>query len=174
VRGDALSLVVIDKLPFAPPDDPVLAARLDSLAREGGNPFLDYQLPQAVISLKQGAGRLIRDETDRGGSSSVIAGSFRSRTVGESSRALPPMKLVRELDKVLRLSPPVRNRSERRLRQRPADPKSAAELGERVFRLRAVGKIFPQDPLGVVAQLGHAEHVVGLDHDEERLFLRRA
>ena len=66
VRGGALSLVVIDKLPFAPPDDPVLAARLDALAREGGNPFMDYQLPAAVIALKQGAGRLIRDETDRG------------------------------------------------------------------------------------------------------------
>ena len=66
VRGRALSLVVIDKLPFAPPDDPVLAARLDALARRGGNPFMDYQLPTAVISLKQGAGRLIRDETDRG------------------------------------------------------------------------------------------------------------
>ncbi len=66
VRGRALSLVVIDKLPFAPPDDPVLAARLDALARRGGNPFMDHQLPSAVISLKQGAGRLIRDETDRG------------------------------------------------------------------------------------------------------------
>ena len=66
VRGRALSLVVIDKLPFAPPDDPVLAARLDALAKRGGNPFMDYQLPTAVISLKQGAGRLIRDEADRG------------------------------------------------------------------------------------------------------------
>ena len=66
VRGRALSVVVIDKLPFAPPDDPVLAARLDAISRRGGNPFMDYQLPSAVISLKQGAGRLIRDETDRG------------------------------------------------------------------------------------------------------------
>ena len=66
VRGRALSVVVIDKLPFAPPDDPVLAARLDAIAKRGGNPFMDYQLPSAVISLKQGAGRLIRDETDRG------------------------------------------------------------------------------------------------------------
>lgn len=66
VRGRALSLVVIDKLPFAPPDDPVLAARLDAIARRGGNPFMDYQLPAAVISLKQGAGRLIRDARDRG------------------------------------------------------------------------------------------------------------
>ena len=66
VRGRALSVVVIDKLPFAPPDDPVLAARLDAIAKRGGNPFMDYQLPSAVISLKQGAGRLIRDESDRG------------------------------------------------------------------------------------------------------------
>jgi len=56
VRGDALSLVVIDKLPFAPPTTRLLAARLEALEREGGNPFLDYQLPHAVISLKQGAG----------------------------------------------------------------------------------------------------------------------
>ncbi len=66
VPGDALSLVVIDKLPFAPPDDPLLAARLERLRAEGGNPFMDWQLPQAAISLKQGAGRLIRTETDRG------------------------------------------------------------------------------------------------------------
>lgn len=66
VRGDALSVVVIDKLPFAPPDDPVMQARLDALRKSGGNPFMDYQLPQAAIALKQGAGRLIRDETDRG------------------------------------------------------------------------------------------------------------
>ena len=66
VRGDALSLVVIDKLPFSAPDDPVLAARIDMLNREGRNAFLEYQLPQAVITLKQGAGRLIRDEHDRG------------------------------------------------------------------------------------------------------------
>ena len=66
VPGNALSLVVIDKLPFAPPDDPLLAARLTKLRDEGGNPFIDWQLPQAAISLKQGAGRLIRTETDRG------------------------------------------------------------------------------------------------------------
>ncbi len=66
VKGDALSLVVIDKLPFAPPDDPVLAARIDAIAKSGGNPFMQYQVPHAAITLKQGAGRLIRDETDRG------------------------------------------------------------------------------------------------------------
>ncbi|MFC3714967.1 ATP-dependent DNA helicase [Luteimonas soli] len=66
VAGDALSVVVIDKLPFAAPDDPVFEARLDAIRRAGGNPFRDEQLPQAVIALKQGVGRLIRTETDRG------------------------------------------------------------------------------------------------------------
>jgi ATP-dependent DNA helicase DinG len=66
VRGEALSCVIIDKLPFAPPDDPVLSARIDKMNQEGRNAFMQYQLPYAVITLKQGAGRLIRDETDRG------------------------------------------------------------------------------------------------------------
>lgn len=66
VRGEALSAVIIDKLPFAPPDDPVTAARIDKLNAEGRNAFMEYQLPYAVITLKQGAGRLIRDEKDRG------------------------------------------------------------------------------------------------------------
>lgn len=66
VAGEALSLVLIDKLPFAAPDDPVLEARLDHIRRNGGNPFLHWQLPSAVIAFKQGVGRLIRSETDRG------------------------------------------------------------------------------------------------------------
>jgi len=66
VAGEALTVVAIDKLPFAAPDDPVLEARLDSLRRRGGNPFVDWQLPTAVIALKQGAGRLIRTHADRG------------------------------------------------------------------------------------------------------------
>jgi ATP-dependent DNA helicase DinG len=66
VRGEALSCVVIDKLPFASPGDPVLQARIDALKKRGGNPFMEYQVPQAAIALKQGAGRLIRDEEDRG------------------------------------------------------------------------------------------------------------
>ena len=66
VRGKALSLVVIDKLPFAAPDDPVLAARLDALEKAGQSAFHSYQVPQAAITLKQGAGRLIRAETDQG------------------------------------------------------------------------------------------------------------
>ncbi|MBK8815279.1 MAG: ATP-dependent DNA helicase [Methylococcaceae bacterium] len=66
VRGEALSCVIIDKLPFASPGDPVLKARLDAIAEYGGNPFFEYQIPAAVIALRQGIGRLIRDETDRG------------------------------------------------------------------------------------------------------------
>jgi ATP-dependent DNA helicase DinG len=66
VVGEALSVVVIDKLPFAAPDDPVYEARLEAIRSQGGNPFRDEQLPQAVIALKQGVGRLIRSESDRG------------------------------------------------------------------------------------------------------------
>jgi ATP-dependent DNA helicase DinG len=66
VKGEALSIVAIDKLPFASPDDPLLKARLEGIRRNGGNPFLEYQLPQAVLALKQGVGRLIRDVDDFG------------------------------------------------------------------------------------------------------------
>jgi ATP-dependent DNA helicase DinG len=66
VRGEALSCVIIDKLPFSSPGDPVLQARLDAMKEQGLNPFMDFQVPQAVISLKQGVGRLIRDVNDRG------------------------------------------------------------------------------------------------------------
>ncbi len=96
VRGEALSLVVIDKLPFAPPDDPVLAARLEALEREGRNPFADYQLPRAAIALKQGAGRLIRDEADRGVLVICDPRLF-SKSYGRRILAsLPPMRLSRE------------------------------------------------------------------------------
>jgi ATP-dependent DNA helicase DinG len=66
VRGEALSLVIIDKLPFAPPDDPVLAARIAEMNKQGRNAFMEFQLPRTIINLKQGAGRLIRDENDKG------------------------------------------------------------------------------------------------------------
>ncbi len=66
VRGEALSCVIIDKLPFASPGDPVMQARIDAIRNSGGQPFMDYQLPRAVIALKQGVGRLIRDVSDRG------------------------------------------------------------------------------------------------------------
>ena len=94
VRGEALSLVVIDKLPFAPPDDPVLAARIEKMSREGRSAFLEYQLPEAVITLKQGAGRLIRDETDRGVlmlcDPRLISRGYGKRVLA----SLPPMKLT--------------------------------------------------------------------------------
>jgi ATP-dependent DNA helicase DinG len=100
VRGEALSVVVIDKLPFAPPDDPVLAARIDALRAAGGNPFTEFQLPQAILQLKQGAGRLIRDETDRG-VLMLCDPRLYSRPYGRLVRAsLPPMKPTRELAEV--------------------------------------------------------------------------
>ncbi|HTJ97692.1 MAG TPA: ATP-dependent DNA helicase [Rhodocyclaceae bacterium] len=95
VRGEALSLVVIDKLPFAPPDDPVLSARIEHLRKQGGNPFFDYQLPHAVISMKQGAGRLIRDETDRG-VLMVCDPRMIDKPYGRKIwQSLPPMKRTR-------------------------------------------------------------------------------
>ena len=66
MRGQALSCVIIDKLPFAAPDDPVLQARLKLMQEQGRNPFLEYQVPEAVIALKQGIGRLLRDSSDYG------------------------------------------------------------------------------------------------------------
>ena len=97
VRGEALSLVIIDKLPFAPPDDPVLSARIEKINREGGNAFMEYQLPHAVISLKQGAGRLIRDETDRG-VLMVCDPRLTTKSYGRKIwQSLPPMRRTRHL-----------------------------------------------------------------------------
>ncbi|MBC7700708.1 ATP-dependent DNA helicase [Aquabacterium sp.] len=101
VKGDALTLVVIDKLPFAPPDDPVLAKRLELLEQEGGNPFMEHQVPQAIIALKQGAGRLIRSETDRG---VLMIGDVRliEKPYGKRIwQSLPPMKRSRKEDEVV-------------------------------------------------------------------------
>ena len=100
VPGAALSVVIIDKLPFAPPDDPLLAARLEQMRAEGGNPFFDYQLPQAVIALKQGAGRLIRTETDRG-VLMICDPRLTDKPYGKRIwRSLPPMRRTRELKDV--------------------------------------------------------------------------
>ena len=101
VRGEALSLVVIDKIPFAPPDDPVLAARIEQMRQQGRNPFMEYQLPRAVINVKQGAGRLIRDETDRG-VLMICDPRLLSKPYGRRVwQSLPPMRRTRELSEVI-------------------------------------------------------------------------
>ncbi len=92
VIGEALTLVVIDKLPFAAPDDPVMEARSDVLRKSGGNPFMQLYLPQAVIALKQGAGRLIRDVNDRG-ALVICDPRIRTKSYGSMFRhSLPPMR----------------------------------------------------------------------------------
>jgi ATP-dependent DNA helicase DinG len=106
VRGEALSCVIIDKLPFASPGDPVLQARIDALRRGGGNPFHDFQLPQAVIALKQGAGRLIRDARDRG-VLVVCDPRLLSRSYGHAFlNSLPPMARTRDIEDVRRFFAP--------------------------------------------------------------------
>jgi len=101
VMGEALSLVIIDKLPFAPPNDPVMVARSNLLRQHGGNPFMELFLPQAVITLKQGAGRLIRDIHDRG---VLVICDRRLSTMGYGSiflESLPPMQQTTDRDRVV-------------------------------------------------------------------------
>src|SRR6266403_1923092 len=96
VKGEALSIVAIDKLPFASPDDPLLKARLEGIRRRGGNPFFEYQLPQAVLALKQGVGRLIRDCDDFG---VIVIGDPRLKTKAYGRvflEALPPSPVIAE------------------------------------------------------------------------------
>ncbi|WP_334108547.1 ATP-dependent DNA helicase [Methylobacillus sp.] len=102
VRGEALSAVIIDKLPFAPPDDPVLAARIDKMNAEGKNAFMEYQLPYAVITLKQGAGRLIRDESDRG-VLMICDPRLISKPYGRRIwQSMPPMRRTRDVEDVVK------------------------------------------------------------------------
>ncbi|WP_370682462.1 ATP-dependent DNA helicase [Comamonas sp. GB3 AK4-5] len=113
IPGDALQLVVIDKLPFPPPDDPLVEARSRQLERLGRNPFADYVLPEAALALKQGVGRLIRTETDRG---IVVVADARLRTMGYGRSLLKTLPAMRWLDQeadwqaalqaLLRPSPP--------------------------------------------------------------------
>ncbi|AHG73544.1 ATP-dependent helicase [Mannheimia sp. USDA-ARS-USMARC-1261] len=101
VRGDDLSLVIIDKLPFTSPDEPLLKARMEDCKLQGGDPFNDIQIPEAVITLKQGVGRLIRDVTDRG---VVIICDSRlvMRNYGQTFlKSLPPSKRTRDLESVI-------------------------------------------------------------------------
>ncbi|WP_435104016.1 ATP-dependent DNA helicase [Arhodomonas sp. AD133] len=100
VRGEALSCVIIDRLPFASPSDPVTQARIEALRQGDGNPFANFQLPQAVITLRQGVGRLIRDAGDRG---VLIIGDNRIVTKGYGRvflNSLPSMRLTRSFREV--------------------------------------------------------------------------
>jgi ATP-dependent DNA helicase DinG len=92
VPGDALQLVIIDKLPFPPPGDPLVEARSQRLEAQGRNPFSEYSIPEAAVALKQGAGRLIRRESDQG---ILVVCDTRLATMGYGRRllaALPPMR----------------------------------------------------------------------------------
>jgi ATP-dependent DNA helicase DinG len=101
VRGDDLTCVLIDKLPFASPDDPLLQARIEDCRKKGGNPFSQLQIPQAAIALKQGAGRLIRDETDKGVlvicDNRLVTKDYGKTFLG----SLPDMHRTRDLPKAL-------------------------------------------------------------------------
>jgi ATP-dependent DNA helicase DinG len=101
VRGDDLTCVLIDKLPFASPDDPLLQARIEDCRKGGGNPFAQLQIPQAAIALKQGAGRLIRDETDKGVlvicDNRLVTKDYGKIFMG----SLPDMHRTRDLQKAL-------------------------------------------------------------------------
>lgn len=100
VQGEALSLVIIDKLPFATPGDPVLKARMDAMRQQGLEPFVHYQLPQAILTLKQGAGRLIRGEQDRG-VLMLCDPRIRSKGYGKQFiESLPPMRRTQSLEDV--------------------------------------------------------------------------
>ncbi len=103
VRGPALGLVIIDKLPFASPDDPLTRARIAAITEAGGNAFFEHQLPQAVLALKQGVGRLIRSETDTG---VVVLGDPRlqSKPYGKLFlKSLPDMPLTEDIEKAMTL-----------------------------------------------------------------------
>ncbi|HEY0084084.1 MAG TPA: ATP-dependent DNA helicase [Pyrinomonadaceae bacterium] len=103
VRGDALSCVIIDKLPFAVPSDPIVAARQRFIEDAGGSSFYEYSVPQAIISLKQGLGRLIRSATDRG-VLSVLDPRLRTQAYGRQFiKSLPPCRVTSNLDEVARV-----------------------------------------------------------------------
>jgi ATP-dependent DNA helicase DinG len=100
VAGDALSCVIVDKLPFASPADPITAARIDAIRARGGDPFADYQVPLAILTLQQGLGRLIRHRRDRG-VLAVIDPRLRTKGYGRRFVAsLPPAPIVDDLARV--------------------------------------------------------------------------
>ncbi len=102
VKGPALSLIIIEKLPFASPDNPVLLARLEYSREQGGNFFMEYQLPQAAVTLKQGVGRLIRDVDDRGVCAICDKRIINKRYGKYLMKSLPPMPTTDQLEEVRR------------------------------------------------------------------------
>jgi ATP-dependent DNA helicase DinG len=100
VAGEQLSCVIIDKLPFASPGDPVVAARIERLRNRGGNPFGEYQVPVAILMLKQGLGRLIRTASDRGILAVLDSRLLRKHYGRRFLESLPPARLVHDLEKV--------------------------------------------------------------------------
>jgi ATP-dependent DNA helicase DinG len=102
VPGEALSCLVVDKLPFESPGDPLVAARIDLVRSRGGNPFMEYQLPAAIIALKQGLGRLIRKSSDRGVLSVLDVRMIRSRYGRFFFESLPEIPLTQSLEDVRR------------------------------------------------------------------------
>jgi len=102
VPGEALSCLIIDKLPFDSPGDPVVSARIEAIRSRGGNPFMDYQVPSAVITLKQGLGRLIRKESDRGILSILDVRILTSRYGRFFLESLPPVPITHDLTDIER------------------------------------------------------------------------
>ena len=100
MQGDRLSCVVIDKLPFSVPSDPVTAARIEYVNESGGNAFYDYQIPSATILLKQGLGRLIRSKTDRGILALLDKRILTKGYGGMFLQSLPPTPLTRDFQQI--------------------------------------------------------------------------
>ncbi len=100
VPGETLSCLIIDKLPFDSPGEPLVGAKIDAIRNRGGNPFFEYQVPSAIISLKQGLGRLIRKSSDRG-ILSILDIRIRNTRYGKIFlKSLPPMPISRDLDDI--------------------------------------------------------------------------
>jgi ATP-dependent DNA helicase DinG len=102
VPGESLSCLIIDKLPFDSPGDPLVAARIEAIRSKGGNPFMDYQLPSAIIALRQGLGRLIRNTSDRGLLAILDGRLLTSRYGRFFLESLPKMPLTHGLEDVAR------------------------------------------------------------------------
>ena len=98
--GEALSCVVIDKLPFEVPSDPVIMARMERIKDEGGNPFFEFQVPRAILTLRQGVGRLMRTSSDRGLLAILDIRLFSKRYGSQFLKSLPPSPVCRELKSV--------------------------------------------------------------------------